>query len=199
MFEAGWRKGAWVLVVLALPACGVSREVYEREREDLRAQVAALRNQLEGQSSQLASQGNALAELRLRAKDSAMAARESRRGAEEVRRQVASLERRVERIQGDVASLAAVRERAAKPSPPRGLVKGAAGRVIRQLKGRPLYFAGGFLRPQTGRYQYRLPAGTRVRILGERWRGFVRVRVLSGGTLKGRVMWVRAKWLEPES
>ncbi len=85
----------------------------------------------------------------------------------------------------------AVPVRAAAPLSPGSLV-----RVRSQVRGRPLYFAGGFKRPGDRRYVLRLLPGTMMRVLEEKTDKFAHVKILSPKKIAGRVVWVRIRWLE---
>lgn len=183
---------ALVLLLLAIAGCGVSRQQYVQNLQGLRKDIKDLRQQLEAQKGILDSHGKALAENRLSIKDNTAALanmRASVRAAKEAADKALSKVLAEAKKPKEIKALPLTAKAALAP--------GSLVRVRSQVRGRPLYFAGGFDRPGAKRYILRLLPGTIMRLLGEKTEKFARVKVLSPQKMAGRVVWVRIRWLEP--
>ncbi len=181
-----------VFLLLGIAGCGISRMEYTEDLLATRKDIKDLRQQLEVQKGILDSHGKALAENRLSVKDNTAALANMRAS---VRAAKEAADKALAKALAEAEKPKEVKAAPLKAAAP--LSPGSLVRVRSQVRGKPLYFAGGFEEPGDQRYILRLLPGTLLRILGEKTDKFTHVKVLSPQKMAGKVVWVRTLWLEP--
>ncbi|MDA0999467.1 MAG: hypothetical protein O2807_02965 [bacterium] len=196
---AGERRLLAVALVLLLPGCGlvVSQSAYEKDQKVIKEETQGMRQQLLVHTRTLAQHGKAINEVRFQIRD-AISGVDKKVG--EVQADFRDLKEEMKKMGGRRAPAARAPRKAAGPGSrqmAKGYSSGAVMMIRRTYRGLPLNYAGGYQAPRGKRFPYRLPPGTRVRVLSSDRRGFTRVEVLSGRWRKKK-MWVRTIWLMAE-